>query len=243
VADGFLSRWSRRKLDVKEGRAPAPSAPPVPVPPGAHAAPDAVQAPARVQPLAPASLAADPLQAPPMGPEAAPADLAPAEAAAPAAPVHAAAAEGPPPPPTLDDVARLGIESDFSRFVAPDVSAEVKNAAMKKLFADPRFNVMDGLDVYIDDYSQPDPIPESMVRKLAASQFLKLFEEVPKEAEIQSPATALANDCSVSKGAEFVAQSAPSREEASAHPSHADPDLRLQQDDAPPGEDPGPGDR
>ena len=30
---------------------------------------------------------------------------------------------------------------------------------MKKLFADPHYNVMDGLDVYIDDYSKPDPIP------------------------------------------------------------------------------------
>jgi hypothetical protein len=31
----------------------------------------------------------------------------------------------------------------------------VKNAAMKKLFADPHFNVMDRLDIYIDDYSSP----------------------------------------------------------------------------------------
>lgn len=30
----------------------------------------------------------------------------------------------------------------------------VKRAALKKLFSDPRFNVMDGLDVDIDDYSK-----------------------------------------------------------------------------------------
>ena len=30
---------------------------------------------------------------------------------------------------------------------------------MKKLFSDPHFNVMDGLDTYIDDYGKPDPIP------------------------------------------------------------------------------------
>ena len=44
---------------------------------------------------------------------------------------------------------------------ARDVAPDVKNAAMKKLFADPHFNVMDGMDTYIDDYSKPDPIPPS----------------------------------------------------------------------------------
>ena len=48
---------------------------------------------------------------------------------------------------------------------------------MKKLFADPHFNVMDGLDIYIDDYSKPDPIPEAMLRKLASAKFLGLFDE------------------------------------------------------------------
>ena len=34
------------------------------------------------------------------------------------------------------------------------------------LLHDPRFNVMDGLDTYIDDYSKDDPIPEEMLKKL-----------------------------------------------------------------------------
>ena len=37
---------------------------------------------------------------------------------------------------------------------------------MKKLFSDPHFNVMDGLDTYIDDYGKPDPIPLSMLRRM-----------------------------------------------------------------------------
>ncbi|WP_309246525.1 DUF3306 domain-containing protein [Ramlibacter montanisoli] len=65
----------------------------------------------------------------------------------------------PPPLPTLADTESLTKDSDFTRFVQPGVSPEVKNAAMKKLFADPHFNVMDGLDTYIDDYGKPDPIP------------------------------------------------------------------------------------
>ena len=44
---------------------------------------------------------------------------------------------------------------------------DVKRAALRKLFTDPHFNVMDGLDIYIDDYSKPDPMPEGMLDKLA----------------------------------------------------------------------------
>jgi len=53
----------------------------------------------------------------------------------------------------------------------------VKNAAMKKLFADPHFNVMDGLDIYIDDYTQREILPESMMRKMASSKFLRMFSD------------------------------------------------------------------
>src|SRR5438445_13753180 len=48
--------------------------------------------------------------------------------------------------PTLDDVAGLNQDSDFSPFLAPGVDETVKRSALKKLFANPHFNVMDGLD-------------------------------------------------------------------------------------------------
>ncbi len=54
---------------------------------------------------------------------------------------------------------RSPLDSDFKPFVAKNVAPEVKNAAFKKLFADPHFNVMDGLDTYIDDYSKSDADP------------------------------------------------------------------------------------
>ena len=43
----------------------------------------------------------------------------------------------------------------------------LKRAALKQLFRHPRFNIMDGLDVYIDDYTKADPIPPEMLNKLA----------------------------------------------------------------------------
>jgi hypothetical protein len=83
--------------------------------------------------------------------------------------------------PTLADVEALTPSSDFAPFVARDVTPDVRNAAMKKLFTDPHYNVMDGLDIYIDDYSKPDPLPESMLRQMVSAKFLNLFEEETPE--------------------------------------------------------------
>jgi hypothetical protein len=142
--EGFLSRWSRRKAQLRTG---------VEVEPAAPAAPD---------PLPSASeLATPPVEAP----------------AAPAASVEA------PPLPTMDDVAALTRESDYARFVMPGVDDGVKSAAMKKLFSDPHFNVMDGLDTYIDDYNKPDPIPLAMLRQMNQSKFLGLFDDEQRDGE------------------------------------------------------------
>ena len=87
-----------------------------------------------------------------------------------------------PPPLTLEDAAKLTPADDFAPFVAHGVDDAVKRAALKKLFADPHFNVMDGLDTYIDDYSQPDPIPPEMLRELRHVAELRLFEPLDDEA-------------------------------------------------------------
>jgi hypothetical protein len=78
--------------------------------------------------------------------------------------------------PTLDDVLKLTKDSDFSAYVKPGIDPEVQKAAMQKLFSDPRYNIMDGLDIYIDDYSKPDPIPLDMLKKLNQSHMLGLFK-------------------------------------------------------------------
>jgi hypothetical protein len=85
------------------------------------------------------------------------------------------------PPPTLKEVELLTQTSDFSPFMARDVAPDVRNAAMKKLFADPHYNVMDQLDIYIDDYTKPDPIPQAMLRQMVGAQFLNLFENESEE--------------------------------------------------------------
>ena len=135
-----------------------------------------------------------PLKEPPPKPSPAPAGIAPPLMSAspvlsPVAPAEAQAPapEPAPPPPSLEDAGRLTPASDFRPFMARDVSPEVRNAAMKKLFADPQFNVMDRLDTYIDDYSRPDPLPAAMLRQMASAQFLKLFDDDNEAAPAQPP--------------------------------------------------------
>jgi hypothetical protein len=127
----FLSRWSRRKLDVaKEAASPKP-APPLPAAGSPAVAQGAVK-------------------------------------------------------PELPSVDTLkGLASEYKEFLRPEVDEKLRQAALKKLFHDPHFNVMDGLDTYIDDYSKPDPIPEAMLRTLSHAKSL-LFDE--KKEETQSPA-------------------------------------------------------
>jgi hypothetical protein len=98
--------------------------------------------------------------------------LHPFEAAAEDAPAAGtgAAASGQPSLPSMKDVASLAPDADYSAFLARGVDKAVHRAAMKKLFSDPHFNVMDGLDIYIDDYTKPSPLPPGM---LAALQHAK----------------------------------------------------------------------
>ena len=142
---GFFSRWSRRKIDVREGREldePQLSS---------------VSAPGMTQPVNSVVSAASAVSA---------SDEADAK-----------------PLPTMADAQQLTPDSDFKGFMTQGVAPDVKNVAMKKLFADPHFNVMDGMDIYIDDYSQPDPLPLAMLRKMTSAQTLNLFDEESGSAE------------------------------------------------------------
>ena len=168
---GFLSRWSRRKVDVREGRSLDEPQPPAPQQRESHVS-------------------------------------------EPSAAVDAQAAQT---LPTLADAQQLTPASDFTGFMARGVAPDVKNAAMKKLFADPHFNVMDRLDIYIDDYSQPDPLPLAMLRQMTSAKTLNLFDDEP-----------------VAEEPKVVAQSVPADNHSYNEPNtHDHADLRLQPDPTP----------
>ncbi|MBE0627300.1 MAG: DUF3306 domain-containing protein [Burkholderiales bacterium] len=100
---------------------------------------------------------------------------------------------------------------EYRKFFDPQVDERLRHLALKGLFSNPRYNIMDGLDVYIDDYSIADPIPESMLRQLNQAKNLFLFEDEkkgetdgsadgPAESEVTAsdlPAAAAAADATV----------------------------------------------
>lgn len=88
------------------------------------------------------------------------------------------------PAPELPPIEELSLESDFSGFFHPKVDENLRRSALRKLFSDPHFNVMDGLDTYIDDYSISEPIPAAMLASMRQAQrILEWAAETPEQAE------------------------------------------------------------
>ncbi len=236
MADGFLSRWSQRKQDTRQGRA-------------------VVDEP--IQPAKPVASETAPLQ------EANNSDQRGVHKASPG--TEAAQAQQATPEaklPTLEDVGQLTPESDFSSFVAQGVSPEVRNAAVKKLFADPRYSLIDGLDIYLEDYSLPSPLSAAMLAKMHSAKVLKLIDDPDEDKALPDPQSgrALAQD-KASTAPTSTAPASPETADApatqnatapiqdpgltrpaqqSAQPTgetHDDPDLRLQPNHAAVGND------
>jgi hypothetical protein len=113
--EGFVSRWSRRKRQVRAGLNP-------PEPSG------------------------DPAPAPVAEPE---------------------------PPPALTDadmppVESLHESSDYTPFLAPGVSEQLRKRALRKLFGFSAFNFRDGLDDYDDDYTVFEPLGDIITADMRA---------------------------------------------------------------------------
>lgn len=97
--------------------------------------------------------------------------------------------------PTQEDVEKLTRDSDYSVFMAQGVDESVRRSAMKKLFSDPHFNVMDGLDVYIEDFTKFEPITPAVLASLnhaknlldplaqSQSPLMRLLDTVNKDEE------------------------------------------------------------
>ena len=82
-------------------------------------------------------------------------------------------------PAPLPPVEQLTSESDFAPFMDPKVDGETRRSALKKLFADPHFNVPDPFEAYSEDYTGGEPIPMEMLKTLNQAQKL-LFDEPEK---------------------------------------------------------------
>lgn len=158
AGEGFLSRWSR----LKRGSGDEPQAA------------DGGAPTNRAAPGVPAATAASPGAAEPQAVAKVHAVPGRTQRADEAHPV----ASDSPAPPVLPPIDSLTPASDFKPFMQAGIDATTRNAALKRLFADPQFNVMDGLDVYIDDYGKTEPIPSQMLGQLLDEQATKLADRL-----------------------------------------------------------------
>lgn len=133
---------------------------------------------------APASTGVAPDEIAPGEEAAAPADASlPAEAGEPhpGAARGADALSGPAAAASLPPIETLDLDADFTGFLKKEVGEPLRRAALRKLFSDPHFNRMDGLDTYIGDYSAADPIPPDVMKRLR--QFRTFLGDEPEEDE------------------------------------------------------------
>jgi hypothetical protein len=151
------------------------------------------------------------------------------------------ATPAPPPPvaiertvPELPPVESLSFDSDFTPFMKAGVDESIKRQALRKLVTDPRFNVMDGLDVYIDDYTRFEPVTPDVLAQLRHAKYVfdppktrvnaqGEVEDVPDEpASPQEAAEEAQPDATV----DVAAHSAPAADEpATSLPDRTSDDL------------------
>ena len=158
----------------------------------------------------------------PAAPAPAPVPVSVAEPAAPTAPER--------PAPTLEDAARLTHDSDYSAFVSQAVDKDVRRLALKKLFSDPHFNVLDRLDMYMDDYNKPDPVSATM---LAALDHARGVLRRPEEVQAELQRLALGATPAEAEAPDEIAAGDAAQEAAVAEPGAdtieaADPDKLAQ---------------
>jgi hypothetical protein len=68
----------------------------------------------------------------------------------------------------LPPLSAISLTEDFTPFMQAKVPQALKQQALKALFKEPHFNVMDGLDIYIDDYTVFEPISPEVMATLSS---------------------------------------------------------------------------
>lgn len=68
----------------------------------------------------------------------------------------------------LPQLSSISLIEDFTPFMQAKVPQALRQQALKALFREPHFNVMDGLDTYIDDYTVFEPITPEVMATLSS---------------------------------------------------------------------------
>lgn len=93
--------------------------------------------------------------------------------------------------PALPPLDQVTPQSDFAPFMHPKVADALRRVALKKLFADPRFNVPDLNEAFSGDWTGGEPISEELLKTLnQARTVLFREEEEQKKKDAEPPAIA-----------------------------------------------------
>ena len=68
----------------------------------------------------------------------------------------------------LPPISAISMAEDFTPFMQAKVPQALRQQALKALFKEPHFNLMDGLDTYIDDYTVFEPISPEVMATLSS---------------------------------------------------------------------------
>jgi hypothetical protein len=83
--------------------------------------------------------------------------------------------------PELPPLDKLTPQSEFSGFMHPKVGDALRRAALKKLFADPHFNIPDPYEAYSGDWTVGEAIPDEMMATLNQARTLLFSEDEKKK--------------------------------------------------------------
>lgn len=144
-------------------------------------------------------------------------------------------AEGP--PPELPPIDSLTPESDFSAFMHKKVDEKLRRAALAKLFGDPAFNVVDGLDDYAEDYTQLETLAEGVAATLEhAKRTLRRGDPDPEtetEAEAEAEAETEAEPQMLAQAEGANSPPAEAETTDSKHPANEARDAKAMRDAGP----------
>ncbi len=116
----------------------------------------------------------------------------------------------------------LGEGSDYRGFLSPKVSEALRKAALRKLFRQSRFNVVDGLDDYAEDFTRFEPLGDLVTHEMRRmlERTRKALEE-SDEVEPSAPPQAV----------EANTEPAPERAPEAVEPENREQDTAPQGDE------------
>lgn len=82
----------------------------------------------------------------------------------------------------MEPVEELTEDSDYSKFMSPGVTDELRNLALRKMFHAPIFNIRDGLDEYDGDYTSFEKLGDIITADMRHQMEIEANKKLEQEA-------------------------------------------------------------